>query len=139
LRQQRSVRKFAQSDFELERKVVERSQDATVGCLSNGPALHRTALSNHIVCWDADGTERQLQSFAEPLDKGAAFLCRNHYRQQTSIADTEYHLEPANADQIGVPVAEDSVRLRRLRIELGVEPVEQLLGTPKDKHSGGMW
>jgi hypothetical protein len=40
---------------------------------------------------------------------------------------------------MGVPVAEDSVSLRRLRIELGVKPVEQLLGTPKDKHSGGLW
>lgn len=137
LSQQRSVRKIAQSKFELKRQVVERSQDATVACLSNGPALHRTALSDHIVRWDADGAERLLQSLAEPLDKGAAFLRRYHDGQQTSIADSEHQLDPAYSDQMGVPVAEDGVRLRRLRIEPGVEPVEQFLGTPKDKQSGG--
>ena len=139
LRQQSAVGKVTQPDFELERQVVERSQDATVGCLSNCPALHRTSLCDHIVCWDADGGERRLQGFAEPPDEGTALLRRHHYGQQTSIADTEHHLNPANADQTGVPVAEDSVRPRRLRIELRVEPVEQFLGTPKDKHSGGTW
>jgi hypothetical protein len=74
-----------------------------------------------MVCRDADGGERGLQSFAESLDEAAGFLGRHHDGQQTSIADTEHHLDPANADQIGVPVAEDSVRLRRFRIDLGVE------------------
>jgi hypothetical protein len=100
--------------------------------------LHGTALGDHVVEWNADGGGRRLQRFAGPLDEGAAFLRRHHAGRQTSIADTVHHPDPANADRIGRPVAENGVRPRRLRIDTGVAPVEQRLCTAKNPHDTGL-
>lgn len=135
LRQQRSIREVEQRDLKLKCQVVERSQDAAVCRLSNGPMLHCTALGRRFVRWNADGGEHRLQGLAEPLDEGSTIPCRHHYGQQASLADSEHNLNSTNADQIGVPIAEDCVRRCRLWIRRGVQPVEELLGAAKDKHS----
>ena len=97
--------------------------------------LHCTAFGSRIVRWNADGGEHRLQGLAEALDDGSTIPCRHHYGQQASLADSEHNLGSANADQIGVPVAEDCVRRCRFLIRRGVEPVEELLGAAKDKHN----
>lgn len=135
MRHQRSIRKVEQPDLKLKCQVVERSQDPAVCRLSNGPMLHRALLGSCIVRWDADGGKHRPQGFAEPLDEGSTIPCRHHYGQQASLADGEHNLNSANADQIGVPVAEDCVRRRRFWIRLGVEPIEEFLGAAKDKHN----
>ena len=138
LRQQRSIREVEQPDLKLKCQVVERSQDSAVCRLSNCPMLHCTALGSRFVGWNAYGGEHLLQSLAEPLDEGSTIPCRHHYWQQASLADREHNLDSANADQIGVPVAEDCVWRCRLWIRRGVQPVEELMGAAKDKHSAEM-
>jgi len=114
MRQQRSIRKVEQPDLKLKCQVVERSQDTAVCRLSNGPVFHCTALGSCIVRWYAYGGEHRPQGLAEPLDEGSTIPRRHHYGQQASLADGEHNLTSANADQIGVPVAEDCIRWRRL-------------------------
>jgi hypothetical protein len=80
--------------------------------------LHRTALGSRFVRWNANFGEDRLQGLAESLNEGSTIPCRHHYGQQTSLADSEYNLDSAYADQIGVPVAEDCVRRCRLWIRL---------------------
>ena len=139
LRQQRLIRKVEQPDFELERQVVEGSQDAPVRRLSDGPTLHCTALGDRFVCWNPDGAKHELQGFAEPLDERSNIPCWHHDWQQASLTDSEHDLDPADADQVGIPVAEDCVRQCRLWIRRGVEPVDQFLGTAEDKHGAETW
>ena len=135
LRQQRSIREVEQPDLKLKCQVVERSQNSAVCRLSNCPTLHCTALGSRFVGWNAYGGEHRLQGIAEPMDEGSTIPCRHHYWQQASLADCEHNLDSANADQIGVPVAEDCVRRCRLWIRRGVQPGEELMGAAKDKHS----
>lgn len=136
LRQQRSIRRVAQADFKLERQIVERSQDPPVHRLSNSPTLHGTAFGDRVALRNSDGGEDEPQGFAEPLGERSSVSCRHHDWQQGSLTDSEYDLDPANSDQIGIPVAEDRVRRCRLWIRRGVEPVEQFLGTSQDEHGG---
>ena len=136
MRQQRSIWEVAQSNFELECQVVERSQDAAVRRLSCSPILHCTALSNRIIRQYTDGGEHRFHGFAEPLDEGTSIPCRHHYGQQASLAYGQHDLDSSDANQVGVPVAEDGVRWCWRRIRRAVEPVEQFLGTAKYKHSG---
>lgn len=134
LRQQRSIREVDQSDLKLKCQVVERPQDSGVCRLSSSPMLHCNALGSHFVLWNAYGREHWLQSLAQPLYEGSTITCRHHYWQQASLADSEHNLDSANANQIGVPVAEDCVRRCRLSSRLGVQPVEEFMGAAKDKH-----
>ena len=97
--------------------------------------LHYIALDGRIVRWNADGGEHRLQGLAERLDEGSTISYWHHYGQQASLADSEHNLDSANANQIGIPVAEDGVRRCRLWVRRGVQPVEELLGATKDKHN----
>lgn len=102
--------------------------------------LHGTALGGRLVLWNANGGEHRLESLAEPLNKVSAIPCGHHYWQQAPLAHGQHNLNPANADEIGVPVAEDGIRLSRLRIRRGAEPVEELLGAAEgeqDAETGG--
>ena len=136
LRQQCSIRIVAQPDFKLERQVIERSQDPPARRLSDGPSLHGTALGDRVVWCNSDGGEQEAQGFAEPLDEKSTISCRHHDGQQASLADSEHDLDPANADQVGIPGAEDCVRRCRLGLRCGVEPIKQFLGAAEDKHGG---
>lgn len=138
LRKQRSIREVEQSDLKLKCQVVERSQDSAICRLSNCPMLHCTALGRRIVRWNADFGEDRLQRLAESRNEGSTIPCWHHYGQQASLADSEHNLDSANADQIGVPVAEDCVRRCRLWIRRRLQPVEELMGASKDKHSAEM-
>ena len=139
LLQQRSIRRVAQPDLKRERQVVERSQDTPVRRLPDGPSLHGAALGDRVVRWNSDGGEHEAQGFAEPLDERSTISCRHHDGQQASLTDSEHDLDPANADKVGIPIAEDCVRRCRLGLRRGVEPVEQFLGAAEDKHGGEAW
>ncbi len=118
LRRQRSIREVEQSDVKLKCQVVERSEDSAICRLSNCPTLHRTALGSGFVRLNADFGEDRLQGLAQSLNEGSTIPCWHHYGQQASLADSEHNLDSANADQIGVPVAEDCVRRCDLWIRL---------------------
>lgn len=96
--------------------------------------LHCAALGNCITGWDADCGEHWIQGFIEPLDEGSPLPSWHHDGQQASLANSKNHLNSTDANQIAIPVAEDCVRRRRIRIGRGAEPFKQFLGTAQCKH-----
>lgn len=118
LRHQSSIRGVHHPNLQLKCQIVERSEDSAICRLSNCPKLHCTALGSRFVRWNANFGEDRFQGLAESLNEGSTIPCRHHHGQQASLADSEYNLDSAYADQIGVPVAEDCVRRCRFWIRL---------------------
>ena len=127
---------MGQPDFELKREIVERSQNSPVCRLRDGRLLHGVALGDDSFCGYSDRQQQGLQGFAEPPNQGPTFLGGDHDRKQSSFTDGEHYLCPSGADYVGIPVAKNRVRRRRLWCRYGIESGEKLLGAAKREHDG---
>jgi len=80
--------------------------------------LHGLTLCDCFLCWDIEGHQHGLQCMSKPLNERPTVFGWNHQWQQRSLTDSENNLRSTDADQVGIPVTQDCVRLAGIRLRL---------------------
>lgn len=132
--QQRAFWHSKKSAFKLKRQLVQRPQDTPVRCPSGSRLLHCATLGDNFIRWKIERHQNELYCLSEPLNECSSFFGWNHYGQQCSVAYSEHNLQVTDANQVGIPIAQHSICLVSLCYRLGIQSVQQLLGTSESEH-----